>query len=347
MTEHDRDDDLWDRSGEPDAELRALERALRPHRWQGPTPTLTPRDAAELATAPARVTRHDGTRPADAVGNAPHTDDASLGRRALIAALVLLAVGLGLRSVAFPEPLRYAVEWRGADGVARRRALGPGDALVAPASGSAEIDVGDIGWLELEAGGRLRVASNSERGRSDAEHLVHLERGTLRASIFAAPRVFQVGTPGGLAVDLGCIYTTEVLPEGRTRLHVDTGQVSFESAARQVTVPAGASLVARPGRGPGTPAWDDADADYRALLARVDAGAADSGDLDALLRHPDTRDGLSLAHVLDVAPDAWRPALVERLGQLEPPDDGHWPARVLDGDRDALRAWKRAMSWSW
>ncbi|GJM21960.1 MAG: hypothetical protein DHS20C15_18750 [Planctomycetota bacterium] len=337
-TDHD---DLWDRSGTPDPELRALEQALRAHRWQGPTPQL---DAGTHGAATSRPGRDTHARSSARASVGP---ELSLGRRALIAACVMLGLGLALRSVMFPQAPSYPVTWFAENRTPRHTLLHPGDALLAPSSGSARIEVADIGWLELEAGGRLRVAAAHERSRSDTEHFVHLDHGVLRASIFAAPRVFQVGTPGGLAVDMGCIYTTEVLTEGLTRLEVESGQVSFESAARQVTVPEGAGLVAHPDRGPGTPAWHDASASYRELLARVDAGHADPGDLEALLRDEQTRDGLGLAHLLDVAPASWRAALVDALAQHEPPRDTRWPALVLAGNADALHDWKREMSWSW
>lgn len=331
MTDERLPDDLWDKSGPPDAELRELERVLRPHRWSAELPELSAAatDAEERPSAA-------GTRARVRVL-----------ARALVAAVVLLGMGLLVRNAFVASAPSYDVEWRGPTGTLRTASLRAGELVLTDADSRAQLRIGDIGQLELDPGGRLRLASASELWRSDAAHLVHLEQGLLRASIFAAPRVFQVGTPGGLAVDMGCIYTTEVLDDGLTRLSVETGQVSFETPARQVTVPSGASLVARPGLGPGTPAWDDAPADFRELLGRVDLGEALADDLDRLLTSSRARDSLSLAHLLDVAPAAWRDALVTRLAELEPPDEASWPESVRAGESEALVAWKRSMSWSW
>lgn len=110
--------------------------------------------------------------------------------------------------------------------------------LACGAGASARVRVGDIGTLTLEENSRLRL----ERSGPDGYH-VFLEQGAVSATIFAAPRVFSVGTPSGLAVDLGCIYRTEVEPDGSTRLSVSSGRVSFEADGRHSLVPDRKSVV--------------------------------------------------------------------------------------------------------
>ncbi|MBM4014416.1 MAG: hypothetical protein FJ293_05560 [Planctomycetes bacterium] len=140
-----------------------------------------------------------------------------------------------------------AVESAAPGAADRTGALRVGDRIVCGDGGSARVRVGEVGWLSLQPSTRLRVGA----GHGDAEKAgafqLELERGTVAATIFAAPRVFALGTPGGIAVDLGCIYETTVADDGATFLKVTSGSVSFESGGRKVHVPSGAGTGGRRG----------------------------------------------------------------------------------------------------
>ena len=202
------DDYLWDRSGPVDPQVARLEQALERFRLEPRVPRQAPPRAARrvwprllpLATAAAAlatlawVLREDRPEPGYDVE--------------ALAGSLLVEDGRG-------------------DG--RLRA---GDALETDQRSRVRLGVAELGSLVLEPGTRLRV-ERPEDGAAGAEHPFFLERGTVVASIFAAPRAFQVGTPAGIAVDLGCIYTTTVEADGSTRLAVLSGQVSFEAHERR------------------------------------------------------------------------------------------------------------------
>src|SRR6185295_10248568 len=95
-----------------------------------------------------------------------------------------------------------------------------GDRLVTDGATRARLSVGAIGSLIVEPGSSVRVGQPGPALAADAEHLLWLEHGAVTASIFAAPRLFQLGTPSGLAVDLGCVYRARVSDDGTTWLTV-------------------------------------------------------------------------------------------------------------------------------
>lgn len=336
----ERDDYLWDKSGPPDPEVAALESELARRRWSGRLPA---------APLPARAPRSTW-RPALA---------ASLAAAALFAAALWAWSRGGSAHVA---PAQYLAEVEAP--VYRAEALAgalsasefrDGERLVTDAGTRARVEVGDIGSLVVEPDSVVRVERPGPGLAADAEHLLWLERGAVTASIFAAPRLFQLGTPGGLAVDLGCVYTARVQDDGTTRLSVVAGQVSFESEQRRVTVPSGASTVSRPGRGPQTPTWDDAPAAWRAAVERLDeavarGAAADEAEvLDNVLTEARAEDGLTLWHLLawKSLPAAHRARVHERLAQLAPAPAAATRDACLALDEQALGAWKDALGWSW
>lgn len=212
--------------------------------------------------------------------------------------------------------------------------------VVCGAGASARVRVGDLGYVTLEERTRVRVersAPDAEAAR-DGAYQLYLERGSVSASIFAAPRVFELGTPSGIAVDLGCVYRTTVDDSGHTTLSVVLGKVSFESEGRKVRVPAGASCRAVPGRGPGTPVWDDAGADFHAAVEAIDgaktlhsaggatSNAGSSGDaagaLKLVLKQSRARDSLTLWNLLDHPDPDVRAQTFDRLAELVPPPVG-------------------------
>ncbi|HET6201409.1 MAG TPA: FecR domain-containing protein [Planctomycetota bacterium] len=322
MSEGPRDDYLWDPKGSPDPEIERLERAFGPLRWR----------ERPLLALPGR------RRPALA---------------AAAAASLLLAGGLGWAILGrgrgaggevggfFVETLRGEAQVAAGDGMCREGAgrIRSGDRIRCGPGASARVRVGPIGSIELEERSALRI----ERGDDEA-YGVFLERGSLSASIFAAPRVFQVGTPSGIAVDLGCVYRTTVDEEGRTTLAVLSGRVSFEVPGRKVLVPARASCRAYPDRGPGTPVWVDAPERYRACVERLDAGA-DPEALGEVLSGSRPKDSLTLWHLLGHGDEAVRQRAFDRLAGIRAPPAGLRRDGVKD--RKALERWRDEIERFW
>jgi len=320
------DDYLWDPDARPEPELEELERALGRHRWR----------PAELPELPGRAA-------------APSGADRGRWRPLWIAAGIAAAALVALRLL--PDGGAPAGSYRlevlagrpTIAGGAVESGLGAGQVLDCPPGSRARVVVGSIGSVVVEPETRLRV--ERVEASDDAEHRLYLERGTVAASIFAAPRVFQLGTPGGIAVDLGCVYRATVEASGETRLSVVSGKVSFEAGGREVFVPTGASALALPGRGPGTPVWDDAPPAFRAAVEALDRGDAELR-LAPVLATEREADSLTLWHLLAHGERSVRERVGARLAALAPPPAGVSLAACIDGERAALDRWRRSFDWA-
>lgn len=317
-------DYIWDKTGPPDPEVTALEEQLRQYRFD-----------PERARPSAPRVGPLGLRPAGAPWWAA----------AAAAALVTVGLGLALHAPS-TDATPYRVEVLEGHAPAPA-ALCVGDAVTCDEGARTRIHVGDIGSVELEPKSRVRV----EPGRhdEDAGYRLFLERGTLRASIFSAPRVFQLGTPSGIAVDLGCVYTTTVDDDGRTTLRVVSGAVSFEAEGRRVHVPSGAECLATPTRGPGTPVWSDQSATMKGAVERLDGPPPiDETDLAFVLAADDPRDTLTWFHLLDHSQPEVRARALDRLLTVVSELDGRVDRdAVLAGDAAALTALRDELDWRW
>jgi hypothetical protein len=192
--------------------------------------------------------------------------------------------------------------------------LSGGDQIVCGNDARARLRVGSIGSVVVEPDTHLRIDAQTD-------YSLFLERGTMSASIFAAPRLFQVGTPSGIAVDLGCIYEATVDDRGDTTLKVISGAVSFESAGRKVHVPAGAECQATTSHGPGTPVWSDAAVEYKQAVARLDGTDTVPRDsLEQVLAGATPRDTLTLWHLLTHPDRNLRKRALGRVLALLDPD---------------------------
>ena len=323
------DDYLWDGSGEVDSEVARLEQLLQPHRLSARA-TLPPLD-----TWPSQSPAPHGQR---------------VWRPVLAAAAVaLLATGTSIlthrQAHETVEPWRVArVEGRptlAAAPLTRHASLAPGRWLDTDASSSAVVFVGRIGRLEVSPGSRLRLTS-----AAPGQHRAQLVRGTIEAQIWAPPGQFVVDTPGSTAVDLGCAYTLTVDDAGLGRISVQGGWVGFAHQGRESFIPAGASGLTYPGRGPGTPSYDDAPAALRTALEaldRAEGATAQEGPLEVVLREARREDALSLWHLLARVDPALRGQVVDRLHGLVPMPAGVTRGGVIAGDRAMRDAWWEAL----
>jgi hypothetical protein len=220
--------------------------------------------------------------------------------------------------------------------------LGVGEWLVTDNQSRAKINVADIGQVDIGPNSRVRLV-----GTRSTEHRLALERGRLHATISAPPRLFIVETPSATAVDLGCSYTLEVDDAGRSLLHVTSGWVALEQKGRESIVPAGAICATQPGKGLGTPYFDDASASFRSALARLDFQNGGAKALAVVLAEAREYDTLTLWHLLKRVKGAERGRVYDRLAALISPPRGVTREGVLKLDKRMLDLWGKELEWAW
>lgn len=338
------DDYLWDRSGPPDPDVVALERALAGVDPESAMPTST-LDVHVLPTR-SRVV---------AIAMAA-------------AAVLVLALGgwwwsqreqpLSMRTTTpiamhFEPPTLADDELGGTGGECLTEP--PTDApqsapkpepraperpdprwIETGADASRTIEIAALGRVELDPHTRMR-----ELEGAPGEHRYELARGRIHASVVAPPRVFVVETPSSVAVDLGCQYTLEVDERGSTRLEVSVGFVALERGGRECIVPAGSSCEARKGGKVGTTVRLEASPALRKAVATIDRGGARAraAALATVLREASAADLATLWHLLRYADADERPALFDRLAVLTTPPENVDREAVLAGDDAMLLAW--------
>ncbi len=311
---------LWDRSSPPDPEVEKLERALSSLAHDG-----RPLELPEPQGAPAAVRLPDGQ---------PRRTVPYRGWLLAAASLIVIA-GVVIWSVVRPTGPSWAVEWESASGDTRADRLAVGQRLATRAGERARVQVADVGEVTLEPESRLRlVRANAQEQR------MALDRGVLRALIFAPPRQFVVDTPSAAAVDLGCVYTLEVAEDGASTVIVESGWVSFERDGRETFIPAGARCVTRRGEDLGLPHFLDADP---ALVAALDRAMTDPAALATVLANARADDALTLWHLLARTRGDVRGAVFDRLSALVPPPPGVTRDGVLSADGAMLDLWWNAL----
>lgn len=308
-TSEEHDEYLWSKSGPADPEVERLEALLGRYRH---VPAASP-----IPLAPARAARFP------------------FGW-ALAAAAVLAVVGAGAWIWSRDTGAGYRV-----DGLAGLSRLFAGDEF--EAREDVRVEIGALGDVSVRAGSRMRVEDDGEK-----HHRLFLEEGKLSARIFARPRLFQIGTPAGLSVDLGCRYDLEVDAEGLTHLAVTSGRVAFETDGRKVLVPEGAACDALPGRGPNTPVFLDADARFVQAVREVEYDAEpDAAAVEQLTSLARREDSLSLFHLLDAPSRSLRERVYERLSVMyELPDDATREG-LVEGNAAMRLAWREEMDHDW
>lgn len=202
-------------------------------------------------------------------------------------------------------------------------------------SSRAMLSAASVGHVEVEPKTRIRLLR-----ASDQEQRLQLERGKMHAMIWAPPRLFLVETRAAVAVDLGCAYTLEVDDHGNGLLHVTAGWVAMEWQDREAIVPAGALCETRPGRGPGTPYYEDASEVLRARVRRLDFEDGSAEDLAAVLSASRPRDAVTLWHLLQRVGESDRGRVYDRLASLVSAPAGSDRDDVLRLDPRALDLWR-------
>jgi hypothetical protein len=285
---------------------------------------------------------------ADAPVDLWHSVEAGLGERAfpvwkVAAALVATAAVAAVVLWPRPElgPVWNVTRLAGEPELAGRRMeaegkLARGQRVVTDGASRVQINVGDIGRVQVEGDSRVKLVDGGAN-----QHRLSLEKGKLSAFIWAPPGQFYVDTASAVAVDLGCAYTLETTEEGRGVLEVTSGWVAFEWKGRESFVPAGARCVTRPRMGPGTPYFKDASSEFSGALERFDESPINASDpfLGAVLGAARERDAFTLWHLLGRTSGAERGKVYDRLAMLVPPPSGATREAVVRGERRALDQW--------
>jgi hypothetical protein len=312
---------LWDKSGQPDADVEHLERLLGRYRSTTPEPAwpVVPR-------VPARASM----------------------RFLASAAVLVLACAAALWRGPAPDAASWPVTRvaghpvAGSTPVGDRSRLPLGAWLETDASSKAVLEVSTIGQLDVEPGTRLRLVETRQ-----GAHRLAMAHGVVHAFIWAPPGQFVIDTPSSRAVDLGCAYTLDVRPDGGGTIEVTAGWVAFEHAGRESFIPAGARCATRTGVGPGTPYMLDAPAALVDALTVLDfAPQSDQARAAALARalgaaRPD--DALTLWHLLARVPEPDRDAVFDALARFVAPPPGVTREGIRRGDRGMRDAWWAAL----
>jgi FecR protein len=328
------EDYLWRREGEPDPEVQRLEQCLEAFRYH--PSAFTGWRANSQAQPPVRLLK------------SPRT----IAPWAATAAAILIALTwyAGSRYSGGNQHAResgWIVSWSNSTS----HALTRGQTIETGEHLAAHLSSPTVGEIEVDPSSRLRLLQAKQ-----GEHRLELERGAIHAFIWAPPRHFLVNTPSATTVDLGCQYSLKVAPDGTGTLRVETGWVAFEWKHRESFIPAGATCLTRPGRGPGTPSFDDAPAELRQALSGFDEHGDDM-DLRRALVAARPRDALSIWHLLTRTHDSERARVFARLSELVKVPPAVTEERILSGDPAAIdetwdalnlgdttwwRRWKRA-----
>jgi hypothetical protein len=319
------DDYLWNGSGEPDTEVSRLESVLR---------ELRHNRAAPIFPAVQRVRVHFWQK-------------RWLPPLAAAAVLVLtVAAHFVWRTRVTPreQAAWEVVSLAGLPRVDSKILAGEGgklklgETLETDGLSRASLTVLAIGQVNVEPHTRLRFLQ-----ARPGHNQLSLERGTIHATIWAAPGEFAVNTPAAVAVDLGCRYTLHVDDTGAGLLQTTSGWVGFKLGNRESFIPAGAACATRPKIGPGTPYFEDASLAFRVTLAKLDiqAGSPEQrrAELGFVLAGARRRDALTLWHLLARVNDDERGSVYDRLTALIPPPPGVTREGILRLDRKMLDLW--------
>lgn len=313
------DDYLWDASGEPDAEIVRLESLLQPYRHKAPPLLLPARTPARRRLAPAVM------------------------QVLTAAASLVLVMGAAWFANAI-RPSGWTVQsLAGTPTVAGTPIDAPsrlpiGQLVTTDASSRARIDVGSIGIVDVEPNSRVRLITSRA-----GEHRMSLDRGQIRALIWAPPRLFFVNTPGATAIDLGCAYKLQVDDRGWGKVRVESGWVAFEYNGQESFIPTRAMCATRPGFGPGTPCYEDVSADVEDALTILDFSPTSDvrrrAALDTILAAAREKDALTLWHLLSRGTPEERGRVYDRMAALVPPPPGATREAIVRGDVRLRDAW--------
>jgi ferric-dicitrate binding protein FerR (iron transport regulator) len=294
------DDYLWDRSGEPNADVANLEALLWRYRSAAPMP-----DFRRVV-----VMRRRPRWPLAA------------------AALVLFAVIGMLRTYTPPNRWRATASSGGA--IVPHFLLRGGDVVRTGAQGSVRLESPAVGMLDIGANTTVQLIE-SRRNR----HRLALSAGTIHARTISMPGVFVIDTPRARAIDLGCEYTLTVAPGGGGELHVISGWVDLTHGFQQSLVPQGASALMTADGELTVPVFDDAAPRFRAAVRDF----SHSHDMATIVSLARRRDALTLLNLFRLSTSEESVILFDRLNQLVPAPASISRESVRDWRPDVTELW--------
>jgi FecR protein len=204
------------------------------------------------------------------------------------------------------------------------------------------VRVGEIGFVEIEPGTRVRVVT-----ARPGEHRLALAHGEIRAKISAPPKLFFVDTASGTAIDLGCEYTLSDDELGLGLLQVAKGWVLFQWKGLESLVPAGASCRTHPKIGPGIPYFDDASGRLKEAVEGLGVEKSADDPLEIILAEARVRDTLTLWHLLQRVDVGDRARVYDRIASLTSIPTGVSRERALKLDPETLKLLKDELAWKW
>jgi hypothetical protein len=333
-----KDDYLWDGSSTPDLEIQRLESLLADFRYAD-QPLVLPAEAPAAAA-----------RPRGLLIQMPW-----LPRLAAVAA-VLLALGaaafFSLRPTRLPDagPGWDVASLEGAPQIGTHTISGNlaanklhvGQTLTTNSTSRASLSDNDLGEIKIDPNSRIRLLQTDDNHKR-----IQLDVGTIHARIWAPAGQFVVDTPSAVAVDLGCVYTLEVAPDGSGTIRTSLGWVGFHLNGRDSFIPAGAMCSTRPNVGPSTPYFEDANESFREALQLFDlteqSTDAGSKQLNTVLSQARPRDGLTLWHLLSRTTGPERAQVYARFTALVPPPPGVTREGILALDPPMLDLYWNAL----
>jgi hypothetical protein len=323
-------DYLWDGSGEPDPEIQRLEALLGQFRHDRPArafPAIVPGRRWTFFSRPMRLFPLLAAAAAVAIvaatflihGNNPAP---------------LTVAGWDVSRIA-GTPRIGQTSISGKEGTSH---FGVGQVLETDNESRASLRAEDVGQIEMDPSTRLRLLTMATGLKQIA-----MDRGTIHAYIWAPAGQFVVDTPSAVTVDLGCAYTLHVDDSGAGLVRTSLGWVGFKLNGHESFIPAGAACPTRPKVGPGTPYFEDASAEFRAALARLDfedsAPQQRADDLAIILAQSRKHDALTLWHLLSRVDEPQRTLVYDRLRELAPPPATITREGILHLDQPMLDLW--------
>ncbi len=281
---------------------------------------------------------------------------------------------LGGDPIAAPEDNLVLTDWTatptggaptiGPKSLVGTQSLGIGQWIEADALSAVELAAPSIGRVTVKPGSRVRIKSVRQ-----GQHWLELAQGEITTRSIAAPRTFNVETPGAIVTHMGADYTLTIdatgsgivrgmdsTTAGRGASGSISARVEVQQGPRGVRVPAGYTCSIHPNMGPGTPLSGRAPSVLIDAVQRFDrsigepSGGAEtpsSDPLGGLLAAADGADAqrdrigtaTTLWHVLRTVKGPDRAHVIERAAALVPPPSDIPGDRILNLDDEAMERW--------
>lgn len=304
---------LWDPAAPPADDVRSVESALAPLRFD-------PRLRQLALNAPPAQRR-------------PRRWVYAL---AAAAAVVLAVAALFVQSRwRWPAGRSWAISAGPADAPAE---LAVGAPLLLSGSEEARVRVARIGTMSVKGDARLTLQSTG-----GARHRLVLDRGSVHVRVWAPPGSVHIDTPAGEVIDIGCEFDLSVDAAGSIAVGVRSGWVLIANQFGETLVPAGAASTMSPKRRPGAPLFADASPAFAAALRAFEAGDGDvAAHVDAIIANARARDVLTLLVLVQRRASA-SDRFAARAAALAPPPAGVSVDDVVRGVPGAMDQWRGSL----